>query len=673
MRGREESTVMRNVHNAPEPAARWDIQVLRGVAVAWVLLYHAGVPGVQGGFLGVDIFFVVSGWLITALVQRSLLEGRFSFCEFYWRRAKRLLPAAYVTLGVTTLLTPWFLNDLEQLDFHLQLWGALAFVSNYVLMNQSGYFAGSAELKPLLHFWSLAIEEQYYLLMPALLVLVGPRWRAGVVICLTLESLGLCVYWLEVDTSAAFYLLPARAWELGLGSLGALWHGRYALPWLRVARWPALGVLALVPLFAPLGGWHPGPSALMVGLATLALLWMGQPRPQAGSWMQPLMWLGDRSYSLYLVHWPLLAFVHNAWLIDPSMPSVQHSLLAWRLAALLLAVGLAAALYRWVELPCRHSSWCPSWRHFAGVVGATALVALLPWVSQPDAQSTAQQAHLRRPNYGLHEQCDSVQAFVPRTACQTGVAPRWLVWGDSYAMHIVPGLQAPAGQSGLMQATASSCGPFLGLTPYRPASRGHQTLSLSWSADCRDFNASVLRYLAGAPQVDTVILSSSLTAYLHSPPYESLLWTAGEPAPQLRAPSVELLLQASRDTVQALRALGKRVVLIAPPPSADIDIASCLERQANKRLALGAPAGCVIQRQAYEQARALVLDYLRRAPTEAQLPVLRLDDYLCDAKRCRTEIQGVPLYRDAGHLSYDGAVVLADAMHWGSKVQQLAR
>lgn len=160
---------------------RVDLQALRGVAVLLVLFYHADML-LPGGYLGVDVFFVISGYLITGLVCRALERGEFSFGEFYYRRAKRLLPAAYVTLLVTGLLAPVILNDAELRDFFAQLIGALTFSSNVVLFLQSGYFEGAADLKPLLHIWSLSIEEQYYFLLPAACGL-GPFAAAVQVAC----------------------------------------------------------------------------------------------------------------------------------------------------------------------------------------------------------------------------------------------------------------------------------------------------------------------------------------------------------------------------------------------------------------------------------------------------------------------------------------------------------
>src|SRR5690348_9810931 len=155
---------------------RTDIQALRGLAISLVLLYHAGIGLFPRGFLGVDIFFVVSGYLITGLVKEGIEDGTFRFSYFYFRRAKRLLPAAYATFLIVALVAPSVLDAQELRDLTRQLFGAVTFTANFVLLFQSGYFSSAAELKPLLHTWSLSIEEQYYLLLPAFLVFTPRKY-----------------------------------------------------------------------------------------------------------------------------------------------------------------------------------------------------------------------------------------------------------------------------------------------------------------------------------------------------------------------------------------------------------------------------------------------------------------------------------------------------------------
>lgn len=644
---------------------RWDIQALRGLAVAWVLLHHAQLPGIPAGYLGVDIFFVISGYLITGLVQRALQAGRFSFRDFYARRARRLLPAAYVTLALTLLASPWLQNAQEQHDLAAQVRGALLFASNWVLWQQSGYFQGAAELKPLLHFWSLSVEEQYYLLLPALLWLCAPRWRRLAVALLCLASLALCLRWLTRDASLAFYALPSRAWELGLGSLLALWPAHAAPGTARAgaARLGAALCLLALPL-VPGAGWpHPGPLALGVCLATAVLLRHPPQAVLAPRALQPAVWLGDRSYSLYLVHWPLMAAVHNAWL--GTGQEASPTLAGWRLAALILALPLAWALHRWVEVPGK--TRLRGRRGWTVLLVASLLLAMLPTATQGWLPSGRGEdyAHLTRPNHGFSPVCDAEQPYAPRTECQQGSRPQWMVWGDSYAMHLVPGLARQAGSQGLLQATKSSCGPFLGLVPYKPGAAPAETFAAAWAGQCQAFNQAVLDWLGRHPEVHTVLLSSLLTQYLDTRHYSPRRIT---PEGRLDRQAMDdtalqqALLEDLRRTTAQLQAMGRRVLFIAPPPRADFNVAACLERRALGRWTLGATPDCRIDAAHRDASHDAVQAWLQQA--ERVLPLLRFEPLLCARDRCEVMQDGVMLYRDQGHLSVAGSEVLLPRLAW---------
>lgn len=635
----------------------------------WVLLYHAQIPGASGGYLGVDIFFVISGFLITGLIRRALARGDFSFRAFYGRRARRLLPAAYVVLGATLMAVPWALNRSEQIDFVGQLLGALGFASNLVLWKQTGYFQGASDLKPLLHFWSLALEEQYYLLLPALLVFSPARWRLGVAVAVTAASLALLAWWQPIDASAAFYLLPTRAWELGLGSIGALLGANREGPsavagaarlqaLLRWMSWPAWAVLLIVPASPQwFGAAHPGPAALIVGLATLVLL-MREPA-RLPRLAMPLVRIGDGSYALYLVHWPLIAFLHNAWV---GLKADPHGLMVWRVGAVLLAFPLAWLLHRGIERPAKALLTGPRGAWILGV-GTVALAAggIALALHKPPA-GAVDFVELRKPNYGLSANCDAEEPFDGREDCRTRPGARWLVWGDSYAMHLVPGLVRVASDQGLVQATKSSCGPFPGLTPVRPElGRGHSFAS-PWIEQCQAFNASVLRWLARHPEIETVVLSSLLTQYLDASTYE-LQRTREDDRVRGERAMREALLADMAETVRRLRAMGKRVMVVAPPPSAPFDVAGCLERRQARRWMIGATPGCVIDVKDDERRRASEQAFITAlAKSDARLPVLRFEPLLCDATTCQVERDGVPLYRDQGHLSREGSRLLMPAV-----------
>jgi peptidoglycan/LPS O-acetylase OafA/YrhL len=239
-----------------------------------VLAHHARVPLIHGGYLGVDLFFVLSGFLITTLVAKEIKAGSFSFSGFYWRRAWRLLPAAYATLALCVAIAPFLVTNREMREFVAQVWGAVTFTANFVLWQQTGYFERAAELKPLLHVWSLSIEEQYYFVLPALLFFLRPsKWLAAAVL-MTVCSFVLCIFVTYESPAAAFYWLPTRAWEMGLGSVAAVLAPRlHGLSFRGKQHVGLLGLLAIagIALF-PLSKVHPGVDALIACVATVGIV-----------------------------------------------------------------------------------------------------------------------------------------------------------------------------------------------------------------------------------------------------------------------------------------------------------------------------------------------------------------------------------------------------------------
>ncbi len=648
--------------------SRLDIQVLRGFAVALVVLYHVDLVPLAGGYLGVDIFFVVSGFLITGLVRRDMEAGRFNFRDFYFRRAKRLLPAAYTTFFVTALLGLFILNRLELADLAWQVVGGVTYTANFVLWQQADYFGGESELKPLLHIWSLAVEEQYYLLLPLSLLLAGRRRWMALAVGVTLASGLLCAAGVVYKPVATFYLLPTRAWELGVGSIGALLVAGAGAPvWRRAAQrlfLPAVGALLLIPVF-PIGIAHPGVDALVVCVATLVVILRAHPMPRPALPARVMGRLGDISYSMYLVHWPLIALINNAW-VGPA----DEALPLWLRAALLLAALVLAALqYRFVEQPFRSARIGLSRPLLARTaVASLALMLMVPGGSRALIDAVDYK-HVRRINYGLSKACESETSFVDSAECRTSDAPRILVWGDSFAMHLVPGL---ADTLPLVQATKSACGPLLGLAPWRPLYGGRGIdMSRAWAKGCLSFNDSVIEYLKRQPSIEFVVLSSPFNAYVAQGRYRHL--SRHELRLDDNEADADRTVEAMQRTVKAVRELGKQVVVVAPPPSAHFNIGACLERMTSGRLLLGAPFGCEVDAKAYAAARTEVLRLLVRMTDEAGVEVVRFDDFLCDESRCRTSIEGTLLYRDGSHLSYDGSRLLARQMDLPARIRSATR
>jgi peptidoglycan/LPS O-acetylase OafA/YrhL len=649
---------------------RADIQALRGFAVLIVLFYHASIGSMRGGFLGVDVFFVISGFLITGLIRDGINCGNFSLWAFYVRRAKRLLPAAYATFLGVTLLAPFFLASSEMRDFQRQLVGALTFTANFSLLRQSGYFEGAAEFKPLLHIWSLAIEEQYYFLLPVTLYFLPRRFWKVIAATVVVASLVSCWLLAGKNAAAVFYLLPTRAWELGIGSYAALLSIKNGSPpqWLRLAFWPAVLCLSALPFFPELGH-HPGINALAVCLATMVIILRKHPALASSHVIHGLGKVGDISYSLYLVHWPLFAFLNNSWLGEIGS---EHPSFAWRAGLLLLSVILAVVLNRTIEKPLRFMPLSSPIKIFAGSVAAS--VILLP-LSTGISRATApavDYAEIRRANVGLSERCEFKTPFEPIAECRTSDRPEIMVWGDSYAMHLVPGIvHADMNNQGIVQATRSACGPLLNVASIRKDD--NTQYDANWARHCIAFNDSVLAYLKETSSIETVVLSSMFSQYMDSSLYQLLERKEVTPAYAVAEVQLELVVKSLKATIDAVREAGKKIVIIAPPPQSGLDVGRCVERLQRGLPVLGALHQCRINQATYERTRKSVLDLLEATSANANIGVIRFDPFLCHSGGCDTYNDNTLIYRDSGHLSVQGSAWIVEKMRLMDQIEKQAR
>ena len=339
---------------------RPDIEGLRAVAVLLVLAYHARIPGFPGGYIGVDVFYVVSGFLITGLIVRELrATGRVDLLTFYARRARRLLPAALVVIALTVIASAIVLPPLRVPDVAADGAAAALYVSNIRFAAQAtDYLQAELDPSPLLHFWSLGVEEQFYLFWPALLLLVAGRGtnirRIGLVVgIVALLSFALGVVWTDSDAPLAFFLLPARAWELAIGAalaIGVARLSRIPISLTPVVVGAGLALIVIGAVIFDTDTPFPGTAALLPVIGTALVIAGGIPQPlNAMSRLvsvRPMRWIGGISYSLYLWHWPLLVLPAAAAGSDLPLPA--------RLGLVALTFVLADASRRWIEDPIRH-------------------------------------------------------------------------------------------------------------------------------------------------------------------------------------------------------------------------------------------------------------------------------------------------------------------------------
>lgn len=344
------------VHSTPKKAAanwRPDIDGLRALAVLPVLLFHAFPEWLPGGFVGVDLFFVISGYLISTIILRELAAGTFGYVDFYVRRIKRIFPALLVVL-VCVWLAGWWIalpDEFRQLGKHIA--AGSGFVSNFAFRAEPGYFDGSAEGKPLLHLWSLAIEEQFYIAWPLLLAFLPRRWIArGAIPVIALASLAFNLAIAESQRVLDFYSPFARFWELMIGGMLAqlvLAHPERLERFRALRAWVGLALIVAAMVFLDGDVPYPGAYALLPTVGAFLVISAGPDtlvnRRILGN--RVATWVGAISYPLYLWHWPLLAFAHLAY--DGTPPAEVRG------ALLVAAFVLAWITYRWIEGPIRHS------------------------------------------------------------------------------------------------------------------------------------------------------------------------------------------------------------------------------------------------------------------------------------------------------------------------------
>lgn len=610
---------------------------MRGVAVLAVVVFHAFPSFIAQGFLGVDVFFVISGFLITGIILKGLEANEFSFWNFYKRRALRLLPANLVTLLVTTALAFIFLTNSQMVDYAEQLIGSLAFVANFVLANQTGYFEGAAGNKPLLHIWSLALEEQFYFVAPLMLWLTPLRarpWLLGIAFIL---SLGLCLvlvtdlFNLPIPSKTAgkiaFFMLPARAWELLVGSLCAWMMLRH--PQFRVSAWLKYLALLVIPVVCVVGldPVHPRIDAMIVVAATAVILCGNSEWLPETALARPIGLVGNWSYSLYLIHWPLFSF---AFIVYQRHPPTQ--VLAG-LAA--LSVLLAWLQYKYIEQPFR-KKWPIRMFKAPIVLGGTMAALIAVIIPTMDAESPYTDA--LRPNVGLSPSCAvKSRTWTDQPVCRTSDAPRVAVWGDSYAMHLIAGLEGIP----LVQMTKPACSPIEGVA--RVSARYNK----SWAQACVAFNESALSAIVAMPSVHYVIMSSPFTQVMVERKQRLLVGDRVEPFSDAGS---EALMQA----LIRLKAAGKTPIIVGPTPHASFNAGTCNERMIEGLPIMGR-SGCSIAIADALHAGGGIDALLEHIGEKAGVDVLLPASVLCTTDRCITSKQGVILYVDEGHLTRAGS------------------
>ena len=638
---------------------RPDIDGLRAIAVVAVVMYHFAVPGFSGGYVGVDVFFVISGFLIASLIHRELEERRFSLLNFYERRIRRIFPALVVLLLAVSALAYGEFFPGAYREFGKSISAASVFLSNVEFWREGGgYFATPAREQPLLHTWSLAVEEQFYLLFPPLLILlarVQRRIETAVLLLLTVMSLGVSIVSTSVAPQAAFFLFPSRFWELLLGALVAI-GGLKPLPNTTANNLVcALGLAMIVGSVALYGPTtvFPGIAALLPCAGTALVLYAGldentRPAMYRVLSVRPLVFIGLISYSLYLWHWPVFVF---------ATYNLERDLVVSETIGLIaLSVAIAALSWRLVEKPFRRPGGVASRPViFVQAAAATALfavsgIAIYVTNGVPQRFTSEVQALLAPKTENQSALCSSGQTEQTEFGrlCRIG-RPNgpitFIIWGDSHGRAISPAIDRAAdrlGYSGVI-GTFAGCPPLIGYPNQE---------------NCREHNTKILAFLRSA-SIETVFLVGHWTAYAERSYYDNGKLTPIEHVQD--DASQELSLQedhrvfarALGRTAETLRANGKKVVIVGQVPEIGVDVPTTLA----KRRMRGLPEDIGPMLADFKARNATVLHAL--TSLEGEVNLVFPHEALCAGSRCEVVREGHPLYIDGTHLHRFGAEMLS--------------
>jgi peptidoglycan/LPS O-acetylase OafA/YrhL len=626
-------------------AYRPDIDGLRAIAVSLVLIFHLNPRLLRGGFVGVDVFFVISGYLIFAITRRELANGTFSLWQFYGRRIRRLFPALLLML-TTVLALGWVVMsapEFELLGKHLAAAGL--YLSNFVYWREAGYFDANSESKALLHLWSLAIEEQFYLVWPVLAAWLAARGRRFTPWTVTLAVLSLVggLVLTSINRTAAFYFSPSRFWQILFGCVLALdLIPPLSRRWRNVAAATGLIMIALAVAVFTGDQRYPGSRALLPTLGTVLIIAAG-----ADAWINAralstrvLVWLGRISYPLYLWHWPVIVFMR---LIAPE----SRGGWAGQAVAAGLSVGVAQLTHVLIELPAlrlnpRRNAWwlMAPWLAVAAAGAAIFAAGGFP-ARQPELDRQLAEMGERPKEYYKNQNCPAALRDDPSlTFCrqsQPGTA-EYVVIGDSHANHVFEGVSSTSEANWLVLGNPV-CPPVLGIA----ADTG--------GPNCVAGIARMIRYVRETPSVRAVVIS-----FLGA--YGNLTDAAGRPMPALGpAGSGEddryrVLERGIENFVDAVAALGRPVTIAHDVPDLPFDGRDCIRRP----IPLARPRHCaqtravVTERQ--RRYRAMMAVILARHPRITAYDPLR---YLCDDVWCFAGDELGPLYFDRDHVGERGS------------------
>jgi peptidoglycan/LPS O-acetylase OafA/YrhL len=603
---------------------RADIDGLRAVAVLSVLIFHFNKKWLPGGFLGVDIFFVISGFLITGIISSQLKAGKFSFSAFYWRRLKRIYPATIFVTIISLLLGKLLMLPADFAALAGSALSTLASAANiyFWLHLDTSYFATSSELTPLLHLWSLGVEEQFYLIWPGILFL---SYRSSGVKGVLIASITLTLvsFWLSAavtisNHSFSYYMLPTRAGELLTGAIAFFLSNRILLHPIAAEALSATGLLTLTLCFWLTGDGEnfPGIFSPFVASSVAAIIISGKQTTSLSRLLstRPLVLIGLISYSLYLWHWPILAFYRYVY------GAIEGAAYLACLAAILLGTLIS---YNLIEKPFRNSA-----SRIRFIISATSALTAISLAAIPILnQSSTTTTDIRAVNeYKFSCQVSIFSnKLINEGRCLVGSksAPSVLLIGDSNAGHLVGMLDelGTAQNVAIRNITHSGCPPF-------PDGLSDIYVKPSIAESCRLYNQAIWKEIS---KYKTVVVAAAWNYYwrLNTQGYISHL----------------------DDLVKKLSKNGKRVILVLQVP-----YFPNYDRNCHQKALLAGDLNCIERGTSSSNKETKInhdlAQFVRRHPN---IEILTLRNVLCNSDGCSAYLKGMPLYYDSGHLSMQGS------------------
>lgn len=642
------------------PAYRPDIDGLRAVAILSVLVYHVSPTALPGGFIGVDVFFVISGFLISSLIFKELENGGFQFGDFYIRRVRRIFPALALVMSAT-LLAGWFIlttHQFAQLSKHAM--GGAAFSANLLQWREAGYFDTDSRLKPFLHLWSLGIEEQFYIFWPIAVVLMWRRQFPAMLLVLILLSFGFNIIRTPHHAVGAFYLPFGRAWELLVGALlaykAARWGSLFTLLRSSKIHLPVDVPVRLKAVAAPFGMFlivaglvairpdaeFPGWWAVLPVVGTALLIGAGPDASLNAKWLShPLaVFIGLISYPLYLWHWPLLAFLRITNATEP--------MLAARIGAAFLAFLLATLTYLLVEAPLRRSRWPRTL--IVGVLVAMMFVIFMVGYFGFRKDDVKPLPFQISDCSGILSQTSDVYRHC-RIIGDPRLKKTLFLWGDSHANSWLVGIAKLSKQNGakLIMVQHPGCPPVLGVR----RSLGEGLAEACSSFALADHVMSLIKKTA--PERIILVARWSLYTFgLHSRGalIENTFVTSDPRGTATPETSAAALRRQLPETLLQLSRLAPTLV-VKTVPTLHMPIDDGLVRD---------PGGFEPSLSEYREYEAVPDQIIDQAA--ASIPNVSVFDpavVLCTQK-CHAVLKGVRLYSDDSHLTDEGALLFVPAL-----------